>query len=172
METARHSIVTQAVRDDVDGAARPEVERRACQARTRAANVRAADATRERRPTVAEVWAVELGRILIHLRRTGAERYDAAAHQRALADAERLPLDPQRLREVRAAGHAVGSRVEVVGEERIGTVQQVLVTAEDDGMLARWYVVHVAELQVCRAYGCDELEAVSEAASLPVRVTA
>jgi hypothetical protein len=59
---------------------------------------------------------------------------------------------------VRAAGHPVGARVEVVGEERTGVVQQILVSREEDGYYARWYVVHVAELQLCRAYGCDELE--------------
>lgn len=159
MEPARHTIVQHAVRDEVDGLARVDIERRACQARTRAASIRAglSDA---RRPTVAEVWAAELGHILIHLRRTGVDCYDAREHAEADERQRARPLTREEIAGARAAGHTVGGTVEVFGDDRFGTVQQLLVTREADGTPARWYVVHVGDLQVCRAYGCDELESV------------
>lgn len=160
MEPARHTIVQQAVRDEADGLARVDIERRACQARNRAASVRAglSDA---RRPTVAEVWAAELGHILIHLRRSGADRYDRKKHGEAEERQRDRLLTRAEIASARAAGHAVGGKVEILGDDRTGTVQQLLVTREADGSLARWYVVHVGDLQVCRAYGCDELEEVA-----------
>ena len=150
MDPRRQELVYDSVRAELDGLDRLEIERRACRARGRWQAAQA-EARAE-----AGARAAALGRILIHLRRTWADGYDAGDHQRRALAAE--SVDPAAAARVRAAGHPVGARVEVVGEERTGVVQQVLVTREDDGAYARWYVVHVAELQLCRAYGCDELE--------------
>ena len=167
MDPRRQELVYDAVRTELNGLERYEIEQRACLARTRwhSANTNPA-ATAEAR-AVAGARAAAIGRVLIHLRRTWTDEYDAADHaQRALAAGR---LDPEAVTGVRAAGHPAGGRVEVVGEERTGVVQQILVTREDDGSYARWYVVHVAELQLCRAYGCDELETLEPIeAPLPV----
>ena len=159
MDPRRQEQIYDAVRAELDGLDRFEIEQRACRARTRWQS-----ATPDAR-VVAGARAAALGRILIHLRRTWADVYDAADHQKRARAAERI--DPAAAAHVRAAGHPVGARVEVVGEERTGVVQQVLVTREEDGCYARWYVVHVAELQLCRAYGCDELETLDFAEPLP-----
>jgi hypothetical protein len=150
MDPRRQELLYEAVRADLDGLDRFEIEQRACHART----VWQSAAPEAR--AVAGAQAAAIGRILIHLRRTWTDVYEAADHQKRARAAERI--DPSAAAQVRAAGHPVGARVEVVGEERTGVVQQVLVTREEDGSYARWYVVHVAELRVCRAYGCDELE--------------
>jgi hypothetical protein len=164
MEAPRHAIVLNAVRSDVDGLARVEIEHRACQARTRAARARAVG-QEPGQPTVAEVWALELGRVLIHLRRNGFERYDVKRHLGELAASLEHEPTAAETAEVRRAGHPVGGQVEIVGDDRTGAVQQVQVTREADGVLARWYVVHVAEAQVCRAFACDELESLDIAAA-------
>lgn len=159
MEARRQELVYEAVRAELDGLERYEIEQRACLARARWQS-----APPEHR-AVAGARAAAIGRILIHLRRTWGTDYDAADHAARALAAERV--GPEDAARVRAAGHPVGARVEVVGEERTGVVQQVLVSREEDGSFARWYVVHVAELQLCRAYGCDELETL-ESFDLPV----
>lgn len=167
LDPRRQELVYDAVRAELNGLERHDIEQRACLARTRWHNANANPAATAESRAVAGARAAAIGRVLIHLRRTWTDEYSAADHaQRALA-AERL--DPDTVAQVRAAGHPSGARVEVVGDERTGVVQQILVTREDDGSYARWYVVHVAELQLCRAYACDELETLDPAeAPLPV----
>jgi hypothetical protein len=150
MDPRRQELFYDTVRAELDGLDRFEIELRACRARTRW------QAASPEGRADAGARAAALGRILIHLRRTWADVYDAAEHRKRALAAEQI--DAVSAKQVRAAGHPVGARVEVVGEERTGVVQQVLVTREEDGSYARWYVVHVAELRLCRAYGCDELE--------------
>ena len=156
MDPRRLEKIYDAVRDELAGLDRYEIEQRACVARARWHAASTSPNANPEQRALAGARAAAIGRILIHLRRTWTDEYDAVDHAvRALA-AERV--DPEVAASVRAAGHPVGARVEVVGEERTGVVQQILVSREEDGYYARWYVVHVAELQLCRAYGCDELE--------------
>jgi hypothetical protein len=145
------------LRAELDGRDRLDIEREACLAESR---LRSAPA-QSRDAAAAHVAA--LGHVLIHLRRTQADAYDndAAAHAARARATERI--DPVIAAYARASGHLTGSRVAVVGENVIGIVKQVLVTRENDGAYATWYVVLVPELRRCRAYGCDELETLTGA---------
>ncbi|MEY9858792.1 hypothetical protein ABH935_004415 [Catenulispora sp. GAS73] len=156
MDPRRLEKIYDTVRDELDGLDRFEIEQRACVARARWHAASTSPNANPEQRALAGARAAAIGRILIHLRRTWTDEYDAADHAARALAAERV--DPEVAAGVRAAGHPVGARVEVVGEERTGVVQQILVSREEDGYYARWYVVHVAELQLCRAYGCDELE--------------
>jgi hypothetical protein len=156
MDPRRLEKIYDAVRDELAGLDRYEIEQRACVARARWHAASTSPNASPKHRALAGARAAAIGRILIHLRRTWTDEYDAADHAARALAAERV--DPEVAASVRAAGHPVGARVEVVGEERTGVVQQILVSREEDGYYARWYVVHVAELQLCRAYGCDELE--------------
>src|SRR6185312_8035659 len=156
MDPRRLELIYDAVRDELAGLDRYEIEQRACVARARWHAASTSPNANPEQRALAGARAAAIGRILIHLRRTWTDEYDAADHAARALAAERV--DPEVAASVRAAGHPVGARVEVVGEERTGVVQQILVSREEDGYYARWYVVHVAELQLCRAYGCDELE--------------
>lgn len=156
MDPRRLEKIYDAVRDELDGLDRHEIEQRACVARARWHAASTSPNANPEQQAQAGARAAAIGRILIHLRRTWSDEYDAADHAARARAAERVEAEVAA--SVRAAGHPVGARVEVVGEERTGVVQQVLVSREEDGYHARWYVVHVAELQLCRAYGCDELE--------------
>ncbi|MEY9934710.1 hypothetical protein ABH926_009378 [Catenulispora sp. GP43] len=156
MDPRRLEKIYDAVRDELAGLDRYEIEQRACAARARWHAASTSPNANPEQRALAGARAAAIGRILIHLRRTWTDEYDAADHAARALAAERV--DPEVAASVRAAGHPVGARVEVVGEERTGVVQQILVSREEDGYYARWYVVHVAELQLCRAYGCDELE--------------
>ena len=156
MDPRRLEKIYDAVRDELAGLDRYEIEQRACVARARWHAASTSPNANPEQRALAGARAAAIGRVLIHLRRTWSDEYDAADHATRALAAERV--DPEVAAGVRAAGHPVGARVEVVGEERTGVVQQVLVSREEDGYYARWYVVHVAELQLCRAYGCDELE--------------
>ncbi|MEZ0113391.1 hypothetical protein ABH920_007421 [Catenulispora sp. EB89] len=156
MDPRRLEKIYDTVRDELDGLDRFEIEQRACVARARWHAASTSPNANPEQRALAGARAAAIGRILIHLRRTWTDEYDAADHAARALAAERV--DPEVAAGVRSAGHPVGARVEVVGEERTGVVQQILVSREEDGYYARWYVVHVAELQLCRAYGCDELE--------------
>ena len=156
MDPRRLEKIYDTVRDELDGLDRFEIEQRACVARARWHAASTSPNANPEQRALAGARAAAIGRILIHLRRTWTDEYGAADHAARALAAERV--DPEVAAGVRAAGHPVGARVEVVGEERTGVVQQILVSREEDGYYARWYVVHVAELQLCRAYGCDELE--------------
>jgi hypothetical protein len=156
MDPRRLEKIYDAVRDELNGLDRFEIEQRACVARARWHAASTSPNANPEQRALAGARAAAIGRILIHLRRTWTDEYGAADHAARALAAERV--DPEVAAGVRAAGHPVGARVEVVGEERTGVVQQILVSREEDGYYARWYVVHVAELQLCRAYGCDELE--------------
>lgn len=156
MDPRRLEKIYDAVRDELAGLDRYEIEQRACVARARWHAASTSPNANPEQRALAGARAAAIGRILIHLRRTWTDEYDAADHAARALAAERV--DPEVAASVRAAGHPVGACVEVVGEERTGVVQQILVSREEDGYYARWYVVHVAELQLCRAYGCDELE--------------
>ena len=156
MDPRRLEKIYDAVRDELNGLDRHEIEQRACVARARWHAASTSPNANPEQRALAGARAAAIGRILIHLRRTWTDEYDAADHAARALAAERV--DPEVAAGVRAAGHPVGARVEIVGVERTGVVQQILVSREEDGYYARWYVVHVAELQLCRAYGCDELE--------------
>ncbi|WP_194919319.1 hypothetical protein [Catenulispora rubra] len=156
MDPRRLEKIYDTVREELDGLDRFEIEQRACVARARWHAASTSPNANPEQRALAGARAAAIGRILIHLRRTWTDEYGAADHAARALAAERV--DPEVAAGVRAAGHPVGARVEVVGEERTGVVQQILVSREEDGYYARWYVVHVAELQLCRAYGCDELE--------------
>ena len=156
MDPRRLEKIYDAVRDELAGLDRHEIEQRACVARARWHAASTSPNANPDQRALAGARAAAIGRILIHLRRTWTDEYDAADHAARALAAERV--EPEVAASVRAAGHPVGARVEIVGEERTGVVQQILVSREEDGCYARWYVVHVAELQLCRAYGCDELE--------------
>jgi len=156
MDPRRLEKIYDTVRDELDGLDRFEIEQRACVARARWHAASTSPNANPEQRALAGARAAAIGRILIHLRRTWTDEYDAADHAARALAAERV--DAEVAAGVRSAGHPVGARVEVVGEERTGVVQQILVSREEDGYYARWYVVHVAELQLCRAYGCDELE--------------
>jgi hypothetical protein len=161
MDPRRLELIYDAVRTELDGLERYEIEQRACVARARWHAASTSPNANPEQRAQAGARAAAIGRVLIHLRRTWSDEYDAADHTTRALAAERVA--PEIAATVRAAGHPVGAKVEVVGEERTGVVQQVLVSREDDGSYARWYVVHVAELQLCRAYGCDELETLEPA---------
>ncbi|MBW8802339.1 MAG: hypothetical protein JF587_00525 [Catenulisporales bacterium] len=161
MDPRRLELIYDAVRTELDGLERYEIEQRACVARARWHAASTSPNANPEQRAQAGARAAAIGRVLIHLRRTWSDEYDAADHAARALAAERVTAEVAAA--VRAAGHPVGARVEVVGEERTGVVQQVLVSLEDDGSYARWYVVHVAELQLCRAYGCDELETLEPA---------
>ena len=161
MDPRRLELIYDSVRTELDGLERHEIEQRACVARARWHAASTSPNANPEQRAVAGARAAAIGRVLIHLRRTWSDAYDAADHAARALAAERVA--PETAAAVRAAGHPVGAKVEVVGEERTGVVQQVLVSREEDGCYARWYVVHVAELQLCRAYGCDELETLEPA---------
>jgi len=139
------------IRAGFDGLFRFDLERRAGLAESRGPDARAGS------PGSARTHAAILGSILVHLRRTRSETYKAAEHAAYARIAEHI--DPDLAEHLRAAGHPVGSCIAVVGEQAAGIVTQVLVARETDGAYARWYVVHLPGLRICRAYGCDELEA-------------
>src|SRR5260221_2338436 len=107
MDPRRQELVYEAVRAELNGLERYDIEQRACLARTRwnAANTNPA-ATLEHR-AVAGARAAAIGRVLIHLRRTWTDEYDAAEHARRAVAAARL--DPGAVAQVRAAGHPVGA---------------------------------------------------------------
>src|SRR5438309_912713 len=103
--------VQEATRAETDGRVRVDVERRAFTAGSRAPTALAVAVTTSRGDAAAH--ASELGRILIHLRRTGAETYDAGEHTAREWTAERI--DPIVVAGVLVGGHLVDSRVRVVG---------------------------------------------------------
>ncbi|MCX4755118.1 hypothetical protein [Kitasatospora purpeofusca] len=99
----------------------------------------------------------QLAAALVELRRSGADRYDAADH------ADRLrqePALPQALRsQALHYGHRLTATVRILGELHHGTVIHAE-AHQDPGDPAPtvWYVVAVAAQKRCRAHGPDEIE--------------
>lgn len=99
-----------------------------------------------------------LAQALVHMRRTGGERYNRRDHVLHAAQ-EASTLDPAAVAQVRHAAVPARGPVRILGERHTGTVIH-LVIGRDPGDLhpSPWYVVAVDGLRVCRAHGAEEIE--------------
>lgn len=78
------------------------------------------------RSATAAVPRLALSQALVHLRRTGTQRYDV--HDHLLVTAAETPLrDPLALRQVQRCAIAPGTQVTVLGENHPGTVMAVVI---------------------------------------------
>lgn len=99
-----------------------------------------------------------LAQALVHLRRTGEERYSVREHL-ARSAAEARTLRAGEVRQVRDAALPARTPVYILGEHHTGTVMYLVIGREaGDPCPAPWYVVAVEALRTCRAHGAEEIE--------------
>ncbi|MFC8824166.1 hypothetical protein ACFT9I_02270 [Streptomyces sp. NPDC057137] len=106
------------------------------------------------------VHHLALGLALVHLRRTGADRYTAEAHLRREA-AEGRGVPAETADRVRRTAIPLGAPVHILGERHSGTVVHLTILRDlYEKYPAPWFVVLSVPLATCRAHGADEIEPV------------
>ncbi|MET9708385.1 hypothetical protein AB0B51_24680 [Streptomyces griseus] len=114
----------------------------------------------ERRPGTLHTGGRRLASALIHMRRTRALRYHAAAHANQLANAPRTSLHLKQ--RALATGHPLGSRAAILGEPHTGVIVHTEAHRDPDDIYPSiWYIVDITALRLCRPHGTDEIEPLS-----------
>ncbi|NUR30017.1 MAG: hypothetical protein HOV83_29910, partial [Catenulispora sp.] len=90
MDPRRLELIYDTVRTELDGLERYEIEQRACLARARWHAASTSPNANPEQRAQAGARAAAIGRVLIHLRRTWSDEYDAADHAARALAAERV----------------------------------------------------------------------------------